>query len=99
MSYPDEHFSPLRSRSLNSNALYGVDANGIGTYTAEGIHALCEGLKGSAVTSLTLDSNKIGVEGAMAIAAVLKDSQLSTLGCAATPNLHSACTRHTPLNT
>ena len=44
-----------------------------------------------------LDYNNIGFEGAKAIAAVLKDSQLSTLGCAATPNLHSACTRHTPL--
>ena len=39
------------------------------------------------------------MEGAKAIAAVLKDSQLSTLGCAAAPNLHSAYTRHTPLNT
>ena len=37
--------------------------------------------------------NNIGVEGAKAIAAVLKDSQLSTLGCAATPNLHSPFTR------
>ena len=45
-----------------------------------------------------LDSNGIG-GGAKRIAAVLKDSRLSTLGCAATPNLHSACTRHTPMNT
>ena len=37
------------------------------------------------------------MEGAKAIAAVLKDSQLSTLGCAATPNLHSAYTRQSPL--
>ena len=33
------------------------------------------------------------MEGAKAIAAVLKDSQLSTLGCAATPNLYLACTQ------
>ena len=39
------------------------------------------------------------MEGAKAIAAVLKDSQLSTLGCDAAPNLHLASTRHTPLNT
>ena len=31
----------------------GLDKYGRGTYTAEGINALCEGLKGSAVTSLT----------------------------------------------
>ena len=36
--------------SLNSNQLCAVDGNG--TYTAEGITKLCEGLKGSAVTSL-----------------------------------------------
>ena len=39
------------------------------------------------------------MEGAKAIAAVLKDSQLSTLRCAATPNLHSPYTRQSPLNT
>ena len=44
-----------------------------------------------------LDRNHIGVEGAKAIAAVLKDSQLSTLRCAATPNLHLAYTRQSPL--
>ena len=32
---------------------YGTYGDLKGTYTAEGIHALCEGLKGSAVTSLT----------------------------------------------
>ena len=40
-------------RSLDNNALCGIDEDGNGTYTAEGITALCEGLKGSAVTSLT----------------------------------------------
>ena len=39
-------------RSLANNALCGVTDYGV-TYTAEGITALCEGLKGSAVTSLT----------------------------------------------
>ena len=38
--------------SLADNALCGVDRYGRGTYTAEGITKLCEGLKGSAVTSL-----------------------------------------------
>ena len=55
-SAPAEHFSS--ARSLADNRLCGVwtDFDGIrenGTYTAEGIAALCEGLKGSAVTSLT----------------------------------------------
>jgi hypothetical protein len=36
---------------LADNALCGVK-HGMGTYTAEGITKLCEGLKGSAVTSL-----------------------------------------------
>ena len=31
----------------------GLNEYGMGTYTAEVITALCEGLKGSAVTSLT----------------------------------------------
>ena len=44
-----------------------------------------------------LDGTFIGFEGVKAIAAVLKDSQLSTLGCTATPNLHSAYTRQPPM--
>ena len=39
--------------SLASNQLCGLNYRGEGTYTAEGINALCEGLKGSAITSLT----------------------------------------------
>ena len=38
--------------SLGGNQLCGLDFYGQGTYTAEGITKLCEGLKGSAVTSL-----------------------------------------------
>ena len=38
--------------SLASNQLCGLDSFGDGTYTAEGITKLCEGLKGSAVTLL-----------------------------------------------
>jgi hypothetical protein len=37
---------------LAFNQLCGVDDDGNGTYTAEGITKLCEALKGSAVTSL-----------------------------------------------
>ena len=44
---------PSLARSLSDNALCGLSKYGSGTYTAEGITALCEGLKGSAVTSLT----------------------------------------------
>ena len=38
--------------SLVSNQLCGLDYRGQGTYTTEGITKLCEGLKGSFVTSL-----------------------------------------------
>ena len=38
--------------SLADNALCGVNRNGNGTYTTEGITKLCEALKGSAVTRL-----------------------------------------------
>ena len=34
------------------NQLCGVDRYGDGTYTTEGITKLCEGLRGSTVTSL-----------------------------------------------
>ena len=34
------------------NILCGLDWKGGGTYTTEGITTLCEGLKGSAITSL-----------------------------------------------
>ena len=37
---------------MANNQLCGIDSRGFGTYTAEGITKLCEGLKGSAVTSL-----------------------------------------------
>ena len=43
-------FSPFCS--LANNQLCGLDLFGKGTYTAQGITKLCEGLKGSAVTSL-----------------------------------------------
>ena len=37
---------------MAGNELCDSDARGYGTYTAAGINKLCEGLKGSAVTSL-----------------------------------------------
>ena len=37
---------------MADNQLCGLDGDGEGTYTTEGITKLCEGLKGSAVTSL-----------------------------------------------
>ena len=37
---------------MGGNELCGVGHHGHGTYTTEGITKLCEGLKGSAVTSL-----------------------------------------------
>ena len=44
--------SPALFGSLADNALCGINEYGGGTYTAEGINALCEGLKGSAITTL-----------------------------------------------
>ena len=44
--------TPCPLGSLANNALCGIDWRGNGTYTAEGITKLCEGLKGSAVISL-----------------------------------------------
>ncbi len=44
--------TPPSLGSLASNQLCGRDFLGRGTYTAEGITKLCEGLKGSNVTSL-----------------------------------------------
>ena len=42
----------LAALSLSNNLLFGLDTRNQGTYTTEGITALCEGLKGSAVTAL-----------------------------------------------
>ena len=44
--------TPPSLGSLACNQLCGLNIIGKGTYTAEGITKLCEGLKGSAVTSL-----------------------------------------------
>ena len=43
---------PIVCGSFDGNALCGLDRNGNGTYTAEGINKLCESLKMSSVTSL-----------------------------------------------
>ena len=43
---------PARHGSLDRNQLCGLDVMGRGTYTADGINALCEGLKSSGITSL-----------------------------------------------
>ena len=44
--------TPPSLGSLATNQLCGIDWAGDDTYTAKGITKLCEGLKGSAVTSL-----------------------------------------------
>ena len=50
MSVPVD--TPLSLGSLVGNHLCGLNWPGDGTYTTEAITKLCEGLKGSAVTSL-----------------------------------------------
>ena len=52
MSAPADTLTPAHRCSLANNQICGLDEYGRGTYTAEGITKLCEGLKGSAVTSL-----------------------------------------------
>ena len=52
-----ELITPAHRCSLANNGICGLTRThcneyGVGTYTAEGITKLCEGLKGSAVTSL-----------------------------------------------
>ena len=69
----------LRSLNLADNELCGVDSDGYGTYTAEGINKLCDGLKGSAVTLLNLQGNYIGAIGAFALAAFLKETPITEL--------------------
>ena len=53
MSGPVDTYSLFLARSLADNWLCGLNWRGEGTYTTVGITALCEGPKGSAVTSLT----------------------------------------------
>ena len=52
VSAPVDTPSSLAHGSLAENELCGVDRYCRGTYTTEGITKLCEGLEGSAVTSL-----------------------------------------------
>ena len=51
MSAPIDAATPHLG-SLGNNQLCGLNKDGDGTYTTNGITKLCEGLKGSAVTSL-----------------------------------------------
>ena len=63
------------ARSLNKNALCGIDRFGRGTYTAEGIKAVADALRVSgSLTSLNLKYNDVGAEGAKAIADALRDN-------------------------
>ena len=100
---------------MDSNQLCGLDYDGNGEYTTEGITKLCEGLKGSSVTSLrcalgrafaflslpldmltlspslshpslgSLRGNDLDDEGVSALAAVLKETKIVSLECAAAP--------------
>ena len=74
-------------RSLADNALCGIKY-GRGTYTAEGVNALCEALKSTTtLTSLNLDENQLtgprgtNMSGILKLAEALPHSQLTSLGC------------------
>lgn len=73
--------SELRSLDLASNGLCGIAYAGKGTYTGQGIRAICDGLKSNTVlTELRLSRNRIGPDGARAIAEVVRvNSTLSIL--------------------
>eukprot|EP00900_Chrysochromulina_parva_P017239 jgi/Chrpa1/25516/Chrysochromulina_OHIO_Genome00026415-RA len=71
----------LTSINLSRNQLCGVDERGQGTYTAEGITAIADALRGS-LTSIKLKYNQLGDEGWGAIFAAIcgnKDSKIMSL--------------------
>ncbi len=74
----------LQMLSLANNQLCGK-YDGVGSnYTADGMNALCEGLKGSAITSLSLDYNDLTNGGndrsvVLKLAEVLPQTQLQSL--------------------
>jgi len=73
----------LVSLSLDNNRLCGVDNRGWGTYTIEGITALCEGIKQSGIRSLSLAGNDLRKEGAEIVAnAIVNMPQLTHLNMA-----------------
>ena len=101
---------------MANNRLCGLERDGNGTYTADGVTELFEALKSSTVTLLkcaaacsllsvsayshaysltipipsltrSLEANFIGAEGASALAAVLKETMISNLMCAAAPRV------------
>ena len=81
------NFPALFLCSLAGNQLCGLNQYGVGTYTAVGINALCEGLKGSTITLLNLDRNGLtGKDGedmsaVLKLAEVLPQTKLQTLRC------------------
>jgi hypothetical protein len=94
----------LKELNLKGNQLCGLDMFGRGIYTAEGITKLCEGLKGSAVTSLDLANNQLcgvnsrgqgtySAEGITKLCEGLKGSAVTSLRCAATPKCLLLCQR------
>jgi hypothetical protein len=73
----------LTSLDLSRNQLCGLDHNGRGTYTAEGITAIADALRvNGALTSVKLRLNKLGDEGWGAIFAAIcgnKDSKIMSI--------------------
>jgi len=55
----------LASLSLNNNQLCGLDEDGKGIYTIEGITALCQGIKQSKISTLSLADNALCDDGNM----------------------------------
>ena len=69
--------------NLSGNALCGIERYGEGTYTANGIKAIAESIRVSAsITSIDLSENRLGPEGAKALAPVIHDSTSVTSVCA-----------------
>ena len=74
-----------RARSLDSNSLGGGYVNGTFVSDMSGIHKLAEALPHSQLTGLSLEDNRLGVEGCKAVAAVLDKTQITSLKCASHP--------------
>jgi len=71
----------LTSLNINNNQICGLDEDGIGAYTSNGINAICCALRvNGSLTSLLIGWNQIGPDGGKAIAKALRfKSSLTSL--------------------
>jgi len=68
--------SQVVNLNLNNNQLCGLDEDGDGIYTIEGITALCQGIKQSKISTLSVRDNHIGDDGKCTLLAARPDLDL-----------------------